>query len=165
MARHFFACWPTEDTALALAGIAAEVAPRLEGRPVAGDKVHLTLAFLGETDRVDEAKEIAAQVRGQPFTLVIDRLGTFRRAAVAWAGSSSPDPELLRIQAGLEQALRDRGFALEDRPFNPHVTLARKIRRARLDEPLAPLRWRVNDFALVRSESGRYETIAGWKLG
>jgi RNA 2',3'-cyclic 3'-phosphodiesterase len=168
MARLFFACWPAEDAALALARMAQGLAPLLEGRAVPDGKIHLTLAFLGEIapERGDLALEAAATIRGRAFSMVLDRLGAFRDAGVAWAGASMPDPALLALQGSLEAALRARGFALEGRPFKPHVTLVRRVQRALREASIEPVRWRATDFALVRSDrgTGRYETLERWVL-
>jgi 2'-5' RNA ligase len=54
--------------------------------------------------------------------------GTFppgRPARVAWVGVEAP-PALLQLQADVTQAAVDSlGFESEDRPYHPHVTLAR----------------------------------------
>ena len=168
MPRLFFACWPSEDAARELARLAPEVATRSGGRPVPAGKIHLTLAFLGDIgdERFAALEAAACEVHGEPFTLVLDRLGAFRRAGVAWIGASDPQPALVRLQAGLATALAARDFELEARPFAPHVTLARRVERPIRDEAVAPLAWRVTDFALVRSVlgTGRYETLRRWPL-
>ena len=168
MARLFFALWPAEPAARALSQVAAELAQRLDGRATPMGKIHLTLAFLGELDpaRIDAAREAGAAARGRTFEMVLDRLGVFRRAGVAWAGATQVDPALLALQGSLAAALQVRGFELEERPFNPHVTLVRKVRQALPDESLDPVMWRVDAFALVRSElgTGRYQTLESWEL-
>ncbi len=64
------------------------------------------------------------------------------------------------MQARLAARLRAAGFALEDRPFAPHLTLARRIERALPRAEVEPVRWRLASVALVRSEpgTGRYVT-------
>jgi 2'-5' RNA ligase len=166
--RIFFAVRPAEDALGALAACAAGLAARRGGRAVTLDKIHLTLAFLGElaADRVAEARESADGVRARPFSLVLDRLGTFRRAGVAWAGASRAEPGLLHLQGRLAEALAARGFVLEPRPFAPHVTLVRKFTGSVEDEAMEPVAWGVTDFTLMRSETGtgRYTTEARWRL-
>ena len=169
MARLFFACWPAEDAARELAGVAAALAPRIGGRPMPEEKIHLTLAFLGEVpdERRAAAVEAALTVRGRPFSFVLDRLGAFRKAGVAWAGAAQPDPALVALQGGLAAALQARGFTLEARPFAPHITLVRKVEQPLRAETLEPVRWRVTDFVLARTEpgTGRYAIVERWGLG
>jgi len=167
--RIFFAIEPAEDALRSLAAHAALLARQGGGRPMPADKIHLTLAFLGEVEdsRIPEAEDAAAAAVGAAFTLVLDRLGAFRRAGVAWAGASMPDPALLRLQGTLAAHLVARGFELEPRPFAPHVTLVRKVDRAPREAAFEAVSWRVTDFALVRSNlaTGRYETLRRWALG
>jgi 2'-5' RNA ligase len=96
----------------------------------------------------------------------LDHVGSFRRAAVAWAGMSDPPPALLQLQAKLVARLAERGFALEERPFTPHVTLARRIRRPVARAAIEAIAWEARELTLVRSESGtgRYTIIKRWPL-
>ena len=166
MARLFFALQPADDAAAALADMARATAAAVGGRPVPRENIHLTLAFLGELDAAGEAlaRTLADRVRGTAFTLSLDELGGFRRARVAWAGASTPDPALMAVQAGLEARLRDAGFELEERPFKPHVTLARKVERTPPPAAMPAIAWRVSEFVLMRSQAGRYSTVASWAL-
>jgi 2'-5' RNA ligase len=163
MARLFFAAWPDPAGVARLEKLAAELAIVSDGKPVPRQKAHLTLVFLGEVsaERAQAATEVAKDVRFAPFALTLDCVGSFRGARVAWAGSLAPQVELARLQADLAGRLAKRGFVLEDRPFAPHATLARRIRkevpRARID----PIAWTIDTFTLVRSETGtgRYEVM------
>ena len=168
MARLFFAIRPAEDAAHALSRLGHGLAGRLGGRATPESKIHLTLAFLGdiEPDRMEAALAAGAAASGRAFSLVLDRLGAFRNARVAWAGASMAEPALLALQGSLAVALRIRGFELEERAFKPHVTLVRRIERPLREEAMAPVSWRVSDYALMRSEpgTGRYSTLARWPL-
>ncbi|MGQ9907974.1 MAG: RNA 2',3'-cyclic phosphodiesterase [Candidatus Flexifilum sp.] len=93
---------------------------------------HVTLRFVG--DDIDEGRMIAlrdglAAVNGAPFTLSLRGAGRFppgdrRPPRVLWIGISAP-PALLTLQAAVERAVVAAGFPPEDRPFSPHLTLAR----------------------------------------
>lgn len=169
MARLFFAVWPDAGAAARLAALAGEVAIVCGGKPVPAGKIHLTLAFLGETapDRALEAVEVARAVRFAPLGLVLDSVGSFRAARVAWAGSLAPQIGLEALQADLAARLRAAGFALEDRPFATHVTLSRRVLRAVPRARIDPIAWTVDAFTLVRSETGtgRYEVVESFVPG
>ena len=68
----------------------------------------------------------------------------------------------------LGERLAAVGYPREDRPYRPHVTLAREVRR--LDERLLPraFPWESADFVLVESlsvaEPPRYKVVARWPL-
>src|ERR1700674_3532548 len=117
MARHFFALWPDEAAAKALAEVAAALAMRAQGRPVPAAKLHLTLAFLGEidADRARAASQAGAMVRLSGFNMVLDCVGSFRPAQVAWAGCTRVPPELACLHAGLAGGPRARGVSLDGR--------------------------------------------------
>jgi 2'-5' RNA ligase len=168
MARLFFAIWPGEPASRALQDLGAALEARAGGRVIPREKIHLTLAFLGEVapNRADDLVQAADAVREAPFDLVLDRIGGFRRARVAWVGATNPPPGLIGVEATLRAGLRARGFDLEERPYTPHVTLVRKVDRTLPAEPIEPIAWRVEEIALVRSElgSGTYSVVTTWPL-
>ena len=112
---------------------AACLPPPLPGlRPVRPDQLHITLAFLGQVadDRLGPAIEAAgAAVRGRAaFGVLLDHAGRFPpggRPRAVWLGIGAGVEELISLAADVARELRQRAFALEDRPFSPHVTLAR----------------------------------------
>ena len=162
MNRLFFALWPDAGSVERLRAMADALAPRLGGRAVPRDNIHLTLAFLGDLD--DERAALAASVPivAPAFTLALDRLGSFRRARVAWAGCARAPAALAELESGLSARLRELGFVLEDRAFTPHVTLLRKIERPLPAEAVEAVRWEVEEVTLVASRAGRYEVVKRW---
>jgi len=169
MARLFFAVWPDAGSAARLAALALDVALVSGGKPLPAAKIHLTLAFLGEIGPEEAAAAVAAAraVRFAPFGLSLDCVGSFRAARVAWAGSLAPQPALEALQADLAGRLRSAAFALEDRPFAAHATLARRAMRAVPRARIEPVAWTVDAFTLVRSETGtgRYEVVEAFAPG
>ncbi|MHA7870825.1 MAG: RNA 2',3'-cyclic phosphodiesterase [Hyphococcus sp.] len=91
------------------------------------ENFHLTLAFIGETDRhgFSDAVEALSQIDAPAFDLKLSGVGSFgeRSPRALWAGAA-PNPDLLHLQSKVETALRRKGFNLEKRKFTPHVTLA-----------------------------------------
>jgi len=167
MARLFFALWPDAETGAALADLAQRLAQDSGGRPVPAGKIHLTLAFLGEVapERLPAVLE-AATIRARGFEGAFDQIGSFRRAGVAWAGMANPPRALLGLERKLASRLREAGFALEEREFTPHVTLARRAGRALPRAAIAPIPWPADAFTLVRAETGtgRYSIVESWPL-
>ena len=91
------------------------------------ENFHLTLAFIGETDRhgFAEAQTALSTIEAPAFDLRLSGLGFFgdKKPRALWAGLDA-SPALSHLQAKVEQALRRTGFNLERRKFKPHVTLA-----------------------------------------
>jgi 2'-5' RNA ligase len=169
--RVFFALWPDTAARAALAGLAREVALESGGRPTAANLIHLTLAFVGDQTaiRIDALRSLAGGVRARGFVLALDEIGTFRRTGIAWLGASAPRPELATLHDDLAAALRAQGFPTDERPYAPHLTLARRSVAAIDRRWVEPIRWRVTSFAMVASELAgggpSYRTLAEWPLG
>jgi len=101
-------------------------------RWVRPETVHLTLRFLGETSSAGLdplLRSVEAGARSWlPFDLHVRGLGCFpdlRRPRIVWIGAADGSGSLLSIAQGLEQIARTEGFAPEQRPFSPHITVAR----------------------------------------
>jgi RNA 2',3'-cyclic 3'-phosphodiesterase len=100
-------------------------------RWVAPQNVHLTLKFLGDVspanlERLAEALKVEA-VAHETFTMSVDGLGAFptpRRARVIWIGLEAP-AALMALLRGVESVAARLGYASENRPFSPHLTIGR----------------------------------------
>lgn len=138
------------------------------------DNLHITTKFIGEwpQSRLPELEEaLAALPVRLPFDIEIRDLGWFpneRSPRVLWAGVHGGDAlrELAHtVEEHLHKAL---AVPLENRPYEPHLTLARikspvplqRLRtRVREMQP-APLgSFSVNRFVLYRSEPGSNASI------
>ncbi|MCI4352112.1 MAG: RNA 2',3'-cyclic phosphodiesterase [Thermoplasmata archaeon] len=93
---------------------------------------HLTLHFFEElplerVPAVVEAMRDAAK-GSAPFEVELRGVGAFpniSRPRVVWAGVAEGATALHALADRLRQALSSRGFPTEQRPFLPHLTLAR----------------------------------------
>lgn len=115
----------------------AQAAPGF-GRWVDPSLLHLTLVFLGNQagDRVVTITSAldAAAAKTSAFSIVPGMPGSFGgRGAVrvVWAGiEDRPRGALGRLRDALAASLRQAGVAFDEKPFAPHVTLARARRDA-----------------------------------
>ena len=144
--RLFFALWPPPDTARALADWAAA----LDGRAIPAQKIHLTLAFLGEA-APERAIAAARRVQGSAHRLPIETAKYWKHNRVVWAGPRETPPALKAMVDALHLELYRAEYILERRPFAAHVTLVRNARPPRALPALPQVDWPVRDFALVRS--------------
>jgi 2'-5' RNA ligase len=169
MARLFFALWPDEQTRQRLAE-AADGFELPQGRRVPARNLHLTLVFLGNVEEAVEARlvEEAAAVRARSFALEFDHGGAFRGAGVAWLAPHECPPALSELVAQLRDLAARCGIATEDRPYRPHLTIARKLRRRPKRTQFDPIRWQINSFCLVASTPGEsgseYAVRLRWPL-
>lgn len=94
-----------------------------------GDKLHLTLRFIGDVDggmagRIEDAME---RVDSPRFRMALQGVGVFPlrgRPRVLWAGVMPTEP-VVALHEQIERALSPLGLESERRNYHPHVTLAR----------------------------------------
>jgi 2'-5' RNA ligase len=130
--------------------------------------VHVTLEFLGHVphERQPALRAAADRVRRSPVMIEFDRVEHWRKSQVVCLVASHVPAGLATLVEQLRVELAVEGFAIEARPFRPHVTLARKVRSASDSHLDPPLLWRSGGFALVRSvtdpSGSRYEPLDWW---
>lgn len=129
------------------------------GRGLDPSGYHLTLAFLGEQprQRLEAVTQAMERCECPAFRAHIGGWGLFpqRGGGVLWRQVRAP--ELAAVQETLTRALDRAGFALENRPFVSHITLARRVelppeleRRISALNP-QPLRFPVEGMSLMCS--------------
>ncbi|HLB31888.1 MAG TPA: 2'-5' RNA ligase family protein [Gammaproteobacteria bacterium] len=87
---------------------------------------------------------------------------------VLWlAPTLNPDP-LSRLVEGLSDMAKRRGIPLDERPYNSHLTIARKVRDFEGAAVFKPVKWLVGEFRLLESKSLKsgvvYVPLAAWPL-
>ena len=168
--RLFFAIWP-DDRVLRDLEKTCRALGIDQGRPVAPENFHITLLFLGEVDNdaIESLKRMAAGIKAEPCELVLDRLEHWVRPAVLCLVASQIPESLAMLVNELRKGARRLGFNPEKRPFRPHLTLARKVRRRVVGRDIEPVCWPVREIVLVKSErdpeGSRYTILARWPLG
>lgn len=101
---------------------------------VRAENLHATLKFIGEVppEKLDPIRKALAAVQSDsPVKLDFRGLGFFpneKHPRVFWA-SIEASPNLKKLAADIELATERLGIAREQRPFSPHLTLARFERR------------------------------------
>ena len=169
--RLFYALWPVEPERTRLVADFAPAIATAAGRPVPPANLHVTLAFLGLVPerRVAALRVLGASLVWTPVMLVFDRLDWWATAQAWVAGLRAPPPALLEYQASLETGLRAGGLRMDQKPYLPHLTLARKVRAAPSESPPIRVSWRPSEVALVESIAApggsRYVPLERWPSG
>jgi 2'-5' RNA ligase len=88
---------------------------------------HITLQFLGSTkpEQCDCITDRLRKLRYPPLRIELGNLGTFDRAGILYV-DIRVTPELTALQQAVTAATAPCGFTPEDRPYHPHITLARR---------------------------------------
>ena len=177
--RVFIALQPPSEWIKQLGGLQASLKKELRAREIKWlqlEQIHITLRFFGyilpqEVQLIGAAmNRVAAET--EPFTIFATGLGCFpslRRPRVLWVGVE--DRGVTKLQAGITKETRTIGEKPEDRPFSPHLTLARikdlpreegKVLEGMRTIKLSP-EWRVTELLLMQSHlssaGARYEII------
>lgn len=178
----FFALQPDAETAERIAALtrALQAQHKLTGRPIAAERLHVSLfhigAFLGvPRGHVADACAAAAALKVSGFRIAFDAVGSY-------AGRVGDHPLVLRgaeredgasgvvAVKAFRHALRDAmlragiGHGMKGE-FTPHVTLMYDGRRL-AEQAVDEIAWTVHDFVLVHGFVGRsqYELLGRWPL-
>jgi RNA 2',3'-cyclic 3'-phosphodiesterase len=100
-----------------------------EARWVRPESLHVTLKFIGEQtqEQVEAIAERLRIVERSAFEIRIAGYGYFptaKAARVFWIGIQA-GPQLAELATDVDAAVAELGVPREDRPYSPHLTLAR----------------------------------------
>ncbi len=116
-----------------------------DARWVKPESMHVTLKFIGEQPDValPSIKQALQQISAASININFRGYGFFpnpKSARVFWVGIES-GPELAVLASAVDQSLSTLAIPKEERPFSPHLTLARSAggsgspRRNKTDKP------------------------------
>ncbi|HYW37693.1 MAG TPA: RNA 2',3'-cyclic phosphodiesterase [Terriglobales bacterium] len=93
------------------------------------ESLHITLKFIGEQtpERVEAVTERLRRVESSAFEIRFAGYGFFPTAKaprVFWIGIQA-GPQLAELAGSVDATVAELGIPGEDRPFSPHLTLAR----------------------------------------
>jgi len=153
--RIFFALWPDQAMRKSLNRAANTLPVQRPARRVPDYNLHLTLHFIGNVylEQLDCLQRQARKVKAPGFDLCLDTQGCFGKARIGWLGCSEVPDRLRQLHQELGRRLRQCEFQPEARRYNPHVTVARKIRSVPEPVDFDPIPWRVKNFVLIESKS------------
>jgi len=167
--RLFFALWPDEATRAEIDQLNQSLFCK-HLKKVRPGNIHVTLAFMGRVDEKTERsiRQSIPDITAEPITIFFDQLTSWSDAGVLCLTSSKQPQQIINLVEQLKIVIGTYGVELDSRPYNAHVTLARK---ARPNPPtiLASICWHAISFALVESVSTsrgvNYQVLESWPLG
>jgi RNA 2',3'-cyclic 3'-phosphodiesterase len=132
--RAFLAVDPPEEVFREIIKIQERLRKAIQGdiRWVRPEGIHLTLKFFGYVYQSDIANISSVVKNGvanmRALSLNVRSLGAFptaTRPRVLWLGIDGDTDALIGLQAKIDTGFQEYGFKKEERPFRPHLTLAR----------------------------------------
>lgn len=173
--RLFFALWPSDEFRAEIEATTLPLARASGGRLIPPPNFHVTLLFLGEipVERLPAVQQAGAALAGSPaFRLEFDTLESWGRKVLCLT-SSTPPAAAIDLADRLRASLRSQIKQLDERPYNPHITLARELPSSRPIQKIPVhikqgLCQKVNDYVLVESvrDAGgsHYAVLERWPL-
>jgi 2'-5' RNA ligase len=140
--------------------------------------LHITLKFLGAVQPavLEDVGNSLAKIRMRPFKVSLAGAGFFEAAGVLFVDVLRT-AELHSLQESVERAMIGSGMARDERPYRPHITVARRIGKRRISIPRAlvdrldgfckelPNRsFTVQRIILYESASGHYQPLHEYDL-
>ena len=177
---------PAEVRARAAEAIARlrEAVPEARASWERTEKLHITLKFVGEIapKSVEVLSDSAARAArtSQPFSLALSGAGAFPPRGlprILWLGIKDTSGALANLSSRLEEECARAGFAREERPFHPHLTLARirapqgarELARLHQETVFEPMEFPVTDLRVMRSDlepgGSRYTEVSRHRFG
>jgi 2'-5' RNA ligase len=132
--RAFLAIDPPQEIFNEIIKIQERLRKALQGdiRWVRPEGIHLTLKFFGyiyDSDVANISDVVKNSVANMKALLLnVRSIGAFpsvNRPRVLWLGIDGNTDALINMQVEIDAGLESYGFKKEDRPFRPHLTLAR----------------------------------------
>jgi 2'-5' RNA ligase len=173
--RLFLGIFPDSSVATQIRAFAEKLQGehRLHGRPLATQRFHVTLCFLGDhaglpARVVAATKDAAAGVTLPPFDVVFDHAQSFRsRGEKPFVLCDEGGNAALReLRQSLFKALQRHGLTCQLGPnYTPHLTLLYDNQTVAM-QAVEPVRWKAREFVLIHSRLGKGEHIplARWPL-
>lgn len=124
-------------------------------------KLHLTLAFIGEYGNTDYVLETMEQIHFKSFQLKLSgHIGSFGN--LLWAGLEQSD-NLEKLVRQLRHSLAEHHISFDKKKFNPHITMLRNakisnhadISSVNVDKAVMT----INEVSLIRSQRGKHGMI------
>lgn len=148
----------------------------LHGKQLQDRHLHMTLHAVAGYHRqiplhdIEAAKAAAASIRCAPFSIVLDRVGSFSNRAKSQNNAfvlrcdAYSDTAIALLRQQLAVALRRSG--LRPKPTaTPHMTLLYD-RKVMIERPIEPIRWTATRFSLILSHvgCGHHQSLGEWTL-
>jgi len=92
------------------------------------ENLHLTLAFIGESNNIREASDALKEIDIKPFELIFEGFGEFasRDGSICYA-KTEKNKTLEALAESVRKNLTANGFKIDTKPFKAHITLCRQF--------------------------------------
>ncbi len=133
---------------------------KVDGNFTREENLHMTLAFIGDSDEPEKIEEVMKSVSFRGFTIKVS--GTRRFKDMIFANVED-NKDLTDYVKRLRHALSENDIDFDKKKFMPHVTLVRKATGNKeyqiQSDSFVEESMRVNGISLMKSEKGKHGMI------
>jgi len=154
--RLFIALWPSDAERAAIAQWQAQWLWPERASVVRAERLHITLHFLGDVapQRIADLKYVLKPVPAPGFDLHFGKPDIWQHGTAVLRPDNSP-VTLRGLHARIGLALAAIEMPVEERPYRPHVTLARRASGAKPPPVEADVAWEARSgFVLAQAPGG-----------
>ena len=129
----------------------------ITGNYVPLKNLHMTLAFIGETDQAEAVKSVLQTIPGENYRLSLAGYGAY--GDVFWVGVKG-NQRLKKYVSDLKNELIRQGIPCDRKKLEPHITVIRKMKGNKpADLVIPPAEMAVNKISLMKSEQKEGKTV------
>lgn len=159
---YFFALWPDTVTRNKIHDVVKPITQSINCLPTLPEDFHLTLAYLGALNPTECQRIQTLNCPLSSFLLNFTQIDYLSAPNLTYL-SPEPSLSLAQLHVFLNHHLLQEGFKPERRPWIPHVTLARHLKKPISLNLPNPIEWFVSDLCFVQSQNqlqtARYEIL------
>ncbi|MCX4188796.1 RNA 2',3'-cyclic phosphodiesterase [Methylophaga sp. OBS3] len=166
--RLFFALLPDSQAKQAITSVMNQISDA-GLRLYPQTNLHQTLVFIGqfEQSQIQALITDCHAISLPPITMQFEVLEFWDKPKVLCLTAKHQSQALQKLVHSLQNVVQKHGITLEQRPYRPHITIARKAKQT-TELSFTPIRFTANEFVLMRSVSTEngpvYEPIYRWPL-
>ncbi|HAO25927.1 MULTISPECIES: RNA 2',3'-cyclic phosphodiesterase [unclassified Methylophaga] len=167
--RYFFALSPDLNSRMQIQHIMKRLPDDPSLKLQTTDNLHQTLLFLGQLDQqqINALLKHVDSIRCPAIDMQFDLVSYWETPGIFCLTSRTPRAVLFDLVSKLEQIAREAEIKVDERPYQPHITLARKASGA-VSVPIAPVCFKAEQLVLMKSvstEQGpQYQPIMHWPI-
>ena len=166
--RLFFALMPDAAATAQIVAVQQQL-PADQLRIFSAENLHQTLVFLGEfaDSQLMELISACQSIDLPPISMQFEQLTYWPQPRVLCLLAQAVPDELMALVQVLKEIALQFNVNPDQRPYRPHITLARKAGEA-IALDFAPIRFTADEFVLMQSQqSGNgpiYQPLYRWSL-
>lgn len=165
--RLFFALWPDDLTRQKCLKVVQGI-DKQSIRLIEPANLHVTLLFMGHVsvEQEQSIRQEASKIVVPKLTLCFNQLSYWKKPGILCLTTTEIGTDLTALVSGLTRAAKKLDIRVDDRPYKPHVTLAKKARNSWVQE-FEPITWLSTSFYLIEStthgDGSEYRIIEQWQ--